>query len=88
MKSTHGGVLILVPATLLKLTLLHECFSRFLNCANSTKSRNAPQITYCKRFYGKSYGPNSGTLVVKEKGFKGFKGFGNGKSLVKKHLKA
>ena len=28
-KNTHGGVLSLVPATLLKSTLLHECFSRF-----------------------------------------------------------
>ena len=26
--------------TLLKLTLLHGCFSRFLNCTNGTKSRN------------------------------------------------
>ena len=32
------------PATLLKLTLLHRCFSRFLNCTNGTKSRNAPHI--------------------------------------------
>ena len=32
------------PATLLKLTLLHGCFSRFLNCTNGTKSRNAPHI--------------------------------------------
>ena len=29
------------PATLLKLTLLHWCFPRFLNCTNATKSRNA-----------------------------------------------
>ena len=50
-KNTHGGVLLLVklqakslPATLLKVTLLHECFSRFLNCTNSTKSPNASQI--------------------------------------------
>ena len=48
-KNTHGGVLILVKcglksATLLKLTLLHECFSRFLNCTNGTKSRNASQM--------------------------------------------
>ena len=34
----------LKPATLLKLTLLHGCFSRFLNSANGTKSRNAPHI--------------------------------------------
>ena len=30
--------------TLLKLTLLHGCFSRFLNCTNGTKSCNAPQM--------------------------------------------
>ena len=29
------------PATLLKLTLLHGCFSHFLNSTNGTKSRNA-----------------------------------------------
>ena len=28
-------------ATLLKVTLLQKCFSRFLNCTNGTKSRNA-----------------------------------------------
>ena len=44
-KNTHGGVLLLVyPATLLKVTLLHGCFSDFLNCANGTKSRNASHI--------------------------------------------
>ena len=32
------------PATLLKVTLLHGCFSRSLNCTNSTKSRNAPHL--------------------------------------------
>ena len=26
--------------TLLKVTLLHGCFSRFLHCTNGTKSRN------------------------------------------------
>ena len=35
--------------TLLKLTLLHGCFSRFLNCTNGTKSRNAPQMWNDKR---------------------------------------
>ena len=48
-KNTHGGVLLLVklqakPATLLKVTLLHGCFSRFLNCTNGTKSRSASHI--------------------------------------------
>ena len=36
-KNTHRGVL-LHPATLLKVSLLHGCFSRFLNCTNGTKS--------------------------------------------------
>ena len=39
---------VMFYATLLKVTLLNECFSRFLNCANDTKSCNAsplcPQI--------------------------------------------
>ena len=30
--------------TLLKVTILHGCFSRFYNCTNSTKSRNASQV--------------------------------------------
>ena len=29
---------------LLKLTFLHGCYSRFLNCTNGTKSRNASHI--------------------------------------------
>ena len=36
-ENTHGGVLLLA----LKVTLLHGCFSRFLNCTNVTKSRNS-----------------------------------------------
>ena len=32
------------PATLRKLTLLHGCFSGFLNCTNGTKSRNSSHI--------------------------------------------
>ena len=45
-KNTDGGVLLLVklhakPAALLKVTLLHGCFSGFLNCANGTKPRKA-----------------------------------------------
>ena len=35
---------------LLKLTLLHECFSRFLNCTNGNKSRNAPHMKQCFLF--------------------------------------
>ena len=39
MKNTHGRVL-----TLLKVTLLHGCFSRFVNCTNCTKSRNVSHM--------------------------------------------
>ena len=34
------------PATLLKVTLLHGCFSRFLNCTNGTKSRKVPRTKF------------------------------------------
>ena len=30
---------------LLKLTLFHGCLSRFLNCTNGTKTRNAPHLS-------------------------------------------
>ena len=36
----------LQPAFLLKVTLLHGCFSRFLNCTNGTKSRKASHIMF------------------------------------------
>ena len=49
-ENIHGGVLLLVKlqATLLKVTLLIGCFSRFLNCTNGTKSRNASHIKNLK----------------------------------------
>ena len=42
----------LKSATLLKLTLLRRCFSRFLNCTNGSKSRKAShmQILYIEIF--------------------------------------
>ena len=53
-KNAHGGVLPLVVklqvalvvklATLLKVTFLHLCFSRFLNCTNGTKSRKGSHM--------------------------------------------
>ena len=44
-KNNHRGLLILAKAeTLLKVTLLYEWFSRFLNCANGTKLRNTSQM--------------------------------------------
>ena len=42
-KSTHG-VLLLVKLQTLKVTLLHGCFSCFLNCKNRTKLRKASYI--------------------------------------------
>ena len=45
-KNTHGRVLLLVKhATLLKVTLLHGCFSRFLSFTNGTTSRKASHFT-------------------------------------------
>ena len=49
-KNTHGGMLLLVKLqafsqqTLLQVTLLHACFSRFLKCTNGTKSSNTSYI--------------------------------------------
>ena len=49
-KKTHGRVLLFVKlqatATVLKATLLHGCFSGFLNCTNGTKSRNASHLIH------------------------------------------
>ena len=46
-KNTRGEV-----STLLKLTFLHGYFSRFLTCANGTKTRNAPQMSLDLRSRG------------------------------------
>ena len=40
-KNTHVGVLLLVK---LQAKSLHDCFSLFLNCANSNKSRKTSQL--------------------------------------------
>ena len=37
-------LILLQPAALVKVTLLHGYFSRFLNCANGTKSRKESHI--------------------------------------------
>ena len=37
-------MLLLEPATLLKVTLFRKCSLRFLNCTNSTKSRKESHI--------------------------------------------
>ena len=49
-ENTHGGVLLLV----LKVTLRLGCFSRFLNCTNGTKLRNALQMAKAVSILGVS----------------------------------
>ena len=44
-KNTHGGVLVDCKFTL-ALISIHGCFSRFLNCTKSTKSRKASQTNF------------------------------------------
>ena len=43
-KSTHGGVLLLVKFQTFKSNTPPWVFSRFLNCANGTKACNASHI--------------------------------------------
>ena len=38
------------PATLIKVTRLHGCFSRFLNCINGAKLRKASHVIACWLF--------------------------------------
>ena len=50
-KNTDGGGLLSVKlqasnCNFLKVTLLHWCFSRFLNCANDTKSVKASHMKF------------------------------------------
>ena len=49
------------PATLLKVTLLHGCFPRILNCTNGTKTRKTSHIIfrYLKRKNRARYKPIS-----------------------------
>ena len=47
MDATFVMAIWLKPATLLKVTLLHGRFSRFLNCTNGTKSRKASHLNIC-----------------------------------------
>ena len=52
-KNSHGGVILLIklqPVTLMKLTLLRKCFSRFLIGTNGAKSCKASHIyLQCKK---------------------------------------
>ena len=44
LKNVKHPCMSVEPATLLKVTLLHGCFSRFLNCTNGTKSYKASHM--------------------------------------------
>ena len=44
-------MILLKPATLPKVALLHGCFSRFLNCTNGTKSRKFLKSHMIKRSF-------------------------------------
>ena len=46
---------MLKPATLINLTLLHGCFSRFLNCKISTKLGKASYMEHMST-YGEMFG--------------------------------
>ena len=56
-KNTHEGVLLLIKLQAkrlqLKVTLLHGCFSHFLNCTNDTKSRKTAHMKIGKPSSGK-----------------------------------
>ena len=53
------------PATLLKLSLLHGCFSGFLNCTNGTKLRNASHIIKSNRMCYLVYVPQKQLSTAK-----------------------
>ena len=50
------------PVTLLKVTLLHGCFARFLNCTNDTKFRS---VTYGVSM-GSSVAPVLANIILTE----------------------
>ena len=51
-ENTHEGVIRLrVKKVKLKVKLLYECDSRFLNCTNGTKSLQASQLVWAARVY-------------------------------------
>ena len=50
----------LKPAFLVKVTLLHGCFSRFVNCPNGTKSRKASYMFRTQNYgYQNMFGKSS-----------------------------
>ena len=51
------------PATLLKVTLLHGCFPRILNCTNGTKTRKTSHIIF--RYLKRRTGQGINQLIFK-----------------------
>ena len=66
--ATFSKVAGFKPATLLKVTLVHGCFSRFLIYTNGTKLRNALQTTISSHITS-SFGQKICFIVI-------FKGIG------------
>ena len=52
--------------TLLKVTILHGCFSRFLNCKNGAKLRNASHIRYPFFNFGRGFCDSFSMLLPKD----------------------
>ena len=65
-KNTHRGLLLLVnPAALLKITLHHGSFSRFLNCTNSTKLSKTSLCTTSSKFaLTRNRSPSNFALII------------------------
>ena len=68
MKKTHGEVLLGKVAGWLKVTLLHLCFSRFLNFTFATKSRKASHTGWPTKmplfFFGNNLYKNRQTFKI------------------------
>ena len=67
---SFSKVLGFQPATLLKVTLLHECFSRFLLCTNGTKSRKTSHINHSKQLNLLTANPTKWLNTLKQFVFK------------------
>ena len=61
-------VILLVKLQALKVSLLHGCFSRFLNFTNGTKSYNASHIIHSQEKYERNQklGKGKGCISLRE----------------------
>ena len=70
---------MLKPATLLKVTVLHGCFSRFLNCKNGTKSRKTSHMMMTPHMFNLCFHANN-KASIKRPDACFIQGFGGGLS--------